>query len=302
MALNFAKLDKFEGVGFRRWQSKMQFFLSSMSVVYVLTTPILEDGGDDATMEKLKKRAMWDNDYYVCRGSHLHIKESLKVLDSDKPKGNNVVGPSVVNMVKHNNSSRNVAKLVTYHKGVNVGKKSNGSCTKVLVDGSSNSLKAFKSKTKLNDSILWHARLGHVQFKRMQGIDYFDTYAPVACISTIRMLIAMALIYNLVIHQMDVKRAFLNGDLDKEAPKQWHQTFDEVVLSNGYLLNQANKCVYRKLDESDKGVVIFLYVDDMLIFDTNQVQHDLTKEFLSSRFSMKDMRRMMLLISQRLTL
>ncbi|GKA35086.1 zinc finger, CCHC-type containing protein [Tanacetum coccineum] len=88
---------------------------------------------------------------------------------------------------------------------------------------------------------------------------------------------------------MDVKIAFLNGDLDeevymnqpqgfimpgnenkvcklikslyglKQAPKQWHQKFDEVVLSNGYLLNQADKC-FR-----------------------------LTKEFLSSRFSMKDM-------------
>nr|GEZ26432.1 hypothetical protein [Tanacetum cinerariifolium] len=38
--------------------------------------------------------------------SHLRIKESLGALDNDKPKGNNVVGPSVVNMVKHSNSSR----------------------------------------------------------------------------------------------------------------------------------------------------------------------------------------------------
>ncbi|GKF03110.1 hypothetical protein Tco_0030033 [Tanacetum coccineum] len=49
MASNFAKLDKFEGVNFRRWQKNMHF-LFSMSVVYVLTTPILEDGGDDATV------------------------------------------------------------------------------------------------------------------------------------------------------------------------------------------------------------------------------------------------------------
>nr|GEX46896.1 zinc finger, CCHC-type [Tanacetum cinerariifolium] len=58
---------------------------------------------------------------------------------------------------------------------------------------------------------------------------------------------------------MDVKTAFLNGDLDEEAPKQWHQNFDDVVLSNGYLLNQAEKYV------------------------------DLTKEFLSLKFSIKDM-------------
>ncbi|GJV09148.1 zinc finger, CCHC-type containing protein [Tanacetum coccineum] len=76
----------------------------------------------------------------------------------------------------------------------------------------------------------------------------------------------------------------------KQAPKQWHQKFDEVVFSSGYLLNQANKCVYSKFDESDKGVIICLYVDDMLIFGTDQVQVDLRKEFLSSRFSMKDIR------------
>ncbi|GJR01958.1 zinc finger, CCHC-type containing protein [Tanacetum coccineum] len=75
----------------------------------------------------------------------------------------------------------------------------------------------------------------------------------------------------------------------KQAPKQWHQKFDEVVLSNGYLLNQANKCVYSKFDETGKGVIICLYVDDMLIFGTDQVQVDLTKEFLSSKFSIKDM-------------
>ncbi|GKC57386.1 hypothetical protein Tco_1084984, partial [Tanacetum coccineum] len=53
MALNFAKLDKFEGVDFRIWQKKMHFLLSSMSVVYVLTTPILKDG-ENATVKQLK--------------------------------------------------------------------------------------------------------------------------------------------------------------------------------------------------------------------------------------------------------
>ncbi|GKF15616.1 hypothetical protein Tco_0057078 [Tanacetum coccineum] len=56
MASNFTKLDKFEGVDFRRWQKKMHFLLSSMSLVYVLTTPIPEDGGDDATVEQIRKR------------------------------------------------------------------------------------------------------------------------------------------------------------------------------------------------------------------------------------------------------
>ncbi|GKA47174.1 hypothetical protein Tco_0740057 [Tanacetum coccineum] len=55
MTLNFAKLDKSEGVDFIRWQKKMHFLLSSMSVVYVLTT-IPKDGGDDVTVEQIRKK------------------------------------------------------------------------------------------------------------------------------------------------------------------------------------------------------------------------------------------------------
>ncbi|GJZ54361.1 zinc finger, CCHC-type containing protein [Tanacetum coccineum] len=148
----------------------------------------------------------------------------------------------------------------------------------------------FKKKLKVDGTIeKFKARLVIQGFKQNSGIDYFDTYALVARISTKRLLIAMTLIHNLIIYQMNVKKAFLNGELKEEAPKQWHQKFDEVVLSNGYLLNQAKKYVYRKFDENDKGVIICLYVDDMLIFGIDQVKVDLTKEFLSSRFSIKDM-------------
>ncbi|KAL0420966.1 UNVERIFIED_CONTAM: Retrovirus-related Pol polyprotein from transposon TNT 1-94 [Sesamum latifolium] len=116
----------------------------------------------------------------------------------------------------------------------------------------------FKKKMKVDGTIeKFKARLVIQGFRQRPGIDYFDTYAPVARISTIR-LIALASIHNLVIHQMNVKTAFLNGDLDeevymkqpegfimpgnehkvcklikslyglKQAPKQWHQK-DEVV-------------------------------------------------------------------------
>ncbi|GJT05844.1 zinc finger, CCHC-type containing protein [Tanacetum coccineum] len=148
----------------------------------------------------------------------------------------------------------------------------------------------FKRKLKVDETIKkFKARLVIQGFRQKSWIDYFDTYAPVARISTIRLLISMESIHNLIIHQMDVKTTFLNGELEEEQThKQWHQKFDEVVMSNGYLLNQADKCVYSKFDETGKGVIICLYVDDMLIFGTDQFYIDLTKEFLSSRFSMKD--------------
>ncbi|GJX42308.1 zinc finger, CCHC-type containing protein [Tanacetum coccineum] len=75
----------------------------------------------------------------------------------------------------------------------------------------------FKRKMKVDGTIdKFKARLVIQGFRQKEGIDYFDTYAPVARITTIRLLLALAAIHNLVIHQMDVKTAFLNGDLEEE--------------------------------------------------------------------------------------
>ncbi|GJS86925.1 zinc finger, CCHC-type containing protein [Tanacetum coccineum] len=346
MASNFTKLDKFEGVDFRRWQKKMHFLLSRISVVYVLTTPIPEDGGDDATVKQIRKRANWDNDDYVCRGlilnvmeqhnellgilgrftqhkmnmdeairvpciidklppswkdfkhtlkhkkeelslvelgSHLRIEESLRAQDSDKPKGNNVVGPqeAIFDENRFPSVPRPSLKIPNGTKDIG-GSGSLKRSLKRLFNNLNLSLEKAKGIGLQKDFGL-EFQLYLIEGTRdevMGEYNYFDT-SPVARISTIRLLIAMTSIHNLIIHQMDVKTAFLNGDLDeevymnqpqgfimpgnknkvcklikslsrlKQAPKQWHQKFDEVVLSN--------------------------------------VQVDLTKEFLSSRFSMKDM-------------
>ncbi|GJZ64674.1 zinc finger, CCHC-type containing protein [Tanacetum coccineum] len=123
-------------------------------------------------------------------------------------------------------------------------------------------------------------------FRQKKGIDYFDTYALVARITTIILLLALAAIHNLVIHQMDVKIAFLNCDLDeevymkqpegfimpgnehkvcklvkslyvlKQAPKQWHQKFDEVVLSSGFHLNQSDKFSMKDMGEANVNLGI----------------------------------------------
>nr|GEX02217.1 zinc finger, CCHC-type [Tanacetum cinerariifolium] len=73
MTTNFGKLDKFEGHDFRRWQKKMHFLLITLKVVYVLTTSIQELMEDD-TVEAIRRRAKWENDYYICRE---HISNSM---------------------------------------------------------------------------------------------------------------------------------------------------------------------------------------------------------------------------------
>ena len=74
----------------------------------------------------------------------------------------------------------------------------------------------FKRKLKQNGSIeKYKARLVAKGFKQRNEVDYFNTFAHVTRLASIRVLIALASIHNLVIHQMDVKTTFLNGDLEE---------------------------------------------------------------------------------------
>ena len=62
----------------------------------------------------------------------------------------------------------------------------------------------------------YKARLVIKGYRQREGLDYFDTYSPVSRITSIRVLLAIAALWNLEVHQMDVKTAFLNGDLEEE--------------------------------------------------------------------------------------
>ncbi|GJT37526.1 zinc finger, CCHC-type containing protein [Tanacetum coccineum] len=120
--------------------------------------------------------------------SHLRIEESLRVQDSDKLKRNNVASPSVINMVEQTTppgATVHVCKDRCWfkaYKSLNDGYILHiGNESTALVHGrgnvdlrlnivNDNIALAFISTSKLNDSILWHARLGHVHFKRMQDM------------------------------------------------------------------------------------------------------------------------------------
>ena len=117
---------------------------------------------------------------------------------------------------------------------------------------------------------------------------------------------------------MDVKTAFLNGELDeeiymdqplgfeskgeerkvcklkrsmyglKQASRQWNLKFHQSIQKDGYSMMEEDHCVYVKRS-NDGFVILSLYVDDILLAGNNKVLIDSTKGWLSSNFEMKDM-------------
>ena len=114
-------------------------------------------------------------------------------------------------------------------------------------------------------------------YTQRDGIDFVETFSPIAKFTSIRMLAALTAYYNLELHQMDVKTAFLNGHLDeeiymlqpdgfiekgnqgkvcklnrsiyglKQASRQWNILFDNAITSYGFSMMEGDHCIYFKI-------------------------------------------------------
>jgi hypothetical protein len=178
----------------------------------------------------------------------------------------------------------------------------------------------YKPKFKSDGSIdKYKARLVAKGYSQTEGIDYVETFAPVAKLNTIRMLIALATKYHWKLHQLDVKSAFLNGELKEEvyltqpegfvekgqehlvcklkkalyglkhAPRSWYEKIDSFFLQQGFMRSKSDPNLYTKFDEQGYIVLISLYVDDLIITGNAEKLIDEIKEQLSKVFEMKDL-------------
>ncbi|KAI5347656.1 hypothetical protein L3X38_000543 [Prunus dulcis] len=177
----------------------------------------------------------------------------------------------------------------------------------------------FKTKRNSKGQVdRYKARLVAKGFTQKEGIDYNETFSPVSTKDSLRIIIALVAHFDLHLHQMDVKTAFLNGDLEeeiymmqpegfiqekekslvcklcksiyglKQASRQWYLKFNKVVKAYGFTENALDECVYMKTS-GRHFIILVLYVDDILLACTNlTLLHD-CKSFLFKHFDMTDM-------------
>ncbi|KAL3509735.1 hypothetical protein ACH5RR_029136 [Cinchona calisaya] len=171
-------------------------------------------------------------------------------------------------------------------------------------------------RNKLNDKgeiIRNKARLVAKGYAQEEGIDFDETFAPVAKLESIRMFLAFACFNDFKLFQMDVKSAFLNDFIDqevfveqppgfenknflnhvfklskalyglKQAPRAWYERLSGFLIENGFKRGVVDTTLFTKTN-SNGLLIVQIYVDDIIFGATNEslckdFSHLMQKEF-----------------------
>lgn len=172
-------------------------------------------------------------------------------------------------------------------------------------------------KIKRNESgevTRYKARLVARGFSQRKGFDYNETYAPVARLTSLRIIFAIAVHDGMHIHQMDVKTAFLNGSLTediymkqpdgfakgdlvcklqrsiyglRQSARQWYERFDIFIMSLGFVRTTSDKCLYVRIIGMSR-IYCLIYVDDAILVGDDPTAICEIKRKFTDEFEMND--------------
>ncbi|RDX79437.1 hypothetical protein CR513_40134, partial [Mucuna pruriens] len=164
----------------------------------------------------------------------------------------------------------------------------------------------FKTKKDFKGNIkIYKVRVVAKGFTQKEDIDYKDTFSSVSSKDSFRIVMALVAHFDLELHQMDVKVAFLNGDIDEMIYMVQLENFvsnksknpsvasnrlpiNDITSSINFEENVVNDCVYHKFSGS-KYIFLVLYIDDILLVSSDTCLLYETKRFFTKNFEMKDL-------------
>jgi len=168
-------------------------------------------------------------------------------------------------------------------------------------------------------------------FAQKKGIDFDEIFSPIVKMTSIRTILRLIAAEDLHLEQLDVKTAFLHGDLEeeiymqqpqgyevkgkeklvckmkkslyglKQAPREWYLKFDRFMSEQGYTRCHSDHCVYLKRQNHGSYIILLLYVDDMIVADSNMQEINVLKRKLENSFAMKDLGAAKQILGMRIT-
>jgi hypothetical protein len=155
-------------------------------------------------------------------------------------------------------------------------------------------------------------------YSQVEGLDFDETYAPVARLESIRILLAYATYHGLKLYQMDVKSASLNGPIKeevyveqppsfedseypshvyklskalyglKQAPGAWYECLRDFIITNGFKVGKAGPSLFTKIIAKDL-FICQIYVDDIIFGSTNKSSCEVFSRIMIQKFEMSMM-------------
>ena len=154
-------------------------------------------------------------------------------------------------------------------------------------------------------------------YNQIEGLDYFETYSPVANLTTVRIVLALASMHNWHLHQLDVNNAFLHGEPQedvymiippgvshsnpnqvcklnkslyglKQASRKWYEKLTSLRLLNGYKQASSDHSLFLKTTSSS-FTILLVYVDDVILAGNSLEEFTSIKKILHNTFQIKDL-------------